>query len=428
MPLILAHGVGGRSDLPVPLAAAQYAAIAALVLTFLLLSRTWRTPKFEQPGGRALPTLQRIVDSSITTAILRAVGGVLLFTAFTTAAFGDDSAALNPAPTWLYVWLWVGLIPLSLLFGPIVGRLDPLPVVTKFMRDVASKPQGWKPYPERLGFRPAAIGLLVFAWLELVAPDRDEPTTVAWFIALYVGVHVVGGIVFGDNWHRNSGAFGTYSRFVAHLSPWLRTDSGDLRFANPFRNLARMPVGPASLNVVIVLLGSTAFDGFTRTQMWTDWSRGKSELALVFAGTLALVVCVAVVSVVFRTATLVNAAHVTTGISRRSVSVRFAGSLVPIVIGYAVAHYFSLFVFQGQAGYLLLVDDAVRIDYSFITSEVIAWVQLLAIVTGHLVGVIAAHDKTAALFPPAAQRTAQLPLMLVMVMFTWAGIGLLLGA
>lgn len=77
---------------------------------------------------------------------------------------------------------------------------------------------------------------------------------------------------------------------------------------------------------------------------------------------------------------------------------RFIPSLVPIAVGYTIAHYFSLFVFQGQAGYFLATDpfgtgaDLLgtkdwAINYLLVSTAAIALVQVGAIVFGHVAGV-----------------------------------------
>ena len=52
----------------------------------------------------------------------------------------------------------------------------------------------------------------------------------------------------------------------------------------------------------------------------------------------------------------------------------------------------------------------------------------LADVTGHVLGVIASHDRAIRLLPRRDQLTGQLPLLLVMVVYTGTGLYLLFGA
>jgi hypothetical protein len=113
-------------------------------------------------------------------------------------------------------------------------------------------------------------------------------------------------------------------------------------------------------------------------------------------------------------------------------------SLVPILIGYTIAHYFSLFLFQGQAGYILASDPFDRgwdlfgtadwkINLLLVSTTAIAVVQVCSIVTGHVLGVVVAHDRAVATFPRRNTLRGQYPLLVTMVFYTLGGIALLLG-
>jgi hypothetical protein len=120
---------------------------------------------------------------------------------------------------------------------------------------------------------------------------------------------------------------------------------------------------------------------------------------------------------------------------------QYAHSVIPIAAGYAIAHYFSLLLIDGQLTYILMSDPfgqgwnlfgtaANSIDYTAVSARVISVVQVLAIVTGHVLGVVLAHDRAVRLAGPehqAAARTSQYPLLVVMVIFTVGGLLLLLG-
>ena len=56
----------------------------------------------------------------------------------------------------------------------------------------------------------------------------------------------------------------------------------------------------------------------------------------------------------------------------------------------------------------------------------IAYVQAGAIVIGHVLGVVAAHDRAVERHPPALATRAQYPLLGVMVLYTVGGLLLLL--
>src|SRR5690606_8144195 len=71
--------------------------------------------------------------------------------------------------------------------------------------------------------------------------------------------------------------------------------------------------------------------------------------------------------------------------------------LVPIAVGYTLAHYASLLVVEGPRGLLLLVQQwgvAGSVEWEIVPDpSVIAVVQVVFIVIGHLAGVLAAHDR-----------------------------------
>ncbi len=441
--IVLAHGLGARADLPVPVWLAQYAAALVLIISFVLLGRFWRVPRLQEPyRGRPLPlALQRSVDAPAFRLALRLVGLAALAVTILVAAFGTDTSATNPAPTWLFVWFWVGLVPASLLFGPVLRAFNPLRLITRGIDRLRGRtgPAGVRPMPEWLGYWPAAAGLLVFTWLELVYRNPDRPVNVLTFILLYCVVQLVAAAVVGEEWYGYGDAFEVYSTLVGRLSPFGRhPEDGRLVLRNPLAGLASVPVAPGMTAVVSVLLGSTAFDGLTRTLWWQGLSGRTTGLAYELLGTAGLLGMVALVSAAYLAATRRNP-WARRG-QRVPVERRFAHCLLPISIGYTVAHYFSLVVFQGQAGYILASDPLGRgwnlfgtagetINYPVVSTSVIAVIQVLAILTGHVIGVFIAHDRAIADYARSRHRLrAQYPLLVVMVTYTLGGIALLLGA
>jgi hypothetical protein len=444
---ILAHGLGGRSDLPVPLWLAQYAAAAALLVSFAVLSTLWRTPRLEGPAashGRPLPGgFQRLVDARATRIGLRALGLLLAGATVIVAAFGPNNSGINPAPTWVYVWFWVGLVPASLLLGPIWRLLNPLRTLSAGLARLAGDPdqQHARPLPPRLGYWPAAIGLAGFAWLELVHPDRDEPFTVLIFLVAYAWVQLAAAFRYGQAWHARGDAFEVYSSLIARLCPVGRRADGRLAVRNPLAGLAGLQPEPGLVAVVCVLLGSTAFDGLSRTRWWSDLTLLASPTASILLGTAGLLGAIAVVAVTYTIAARASQHYLPADLANNPsdrLDRQFVHSLIPILVGYTIAHYFSLLVFQGQAGYILASDPFAtgwdlfgtadwRINLVLVSTTAIALIQVGAIVSGHILGVVTAHDRAVGLFGGRDQLRGQLPLLATMVFYTLSGIGLLVG-
>ena len=434
---VLAHGIGGRSDLPVPLWLAVYAAAAAVVVSFFVAVAFWPSPRLDERRGRALPAgVTRVVDSAVTRAVLRGIGALAGAVFLVTALAGPESSATNPAPTWLYVWFWVGLVPASVLLGPVWRLLNPL--------RLAVATNGGRPLlgdraeriVERAGYWPAVASLAAFLWLELVHPDPDSPRTVALFASGYALVHVIAGMLLGARWFDRGDGFEAYSSLLGRLSPIGRRDDGRLVVRNPLAGLAGVRPAPGLVALVCLLLGSTAFDGLTRTQFWRTATVGVDDFGYLALGTAGLVAAVLAVALVYLGALALTRPYLAD--RGRSLPVAFVHTLIPIAVGYTVAHYFSLAVFQGQAG-LLLAGDPLgagwdpfgakdeRIDYTVVSVSAIALVQIGAIVAGHIVGVVAAHDRAVGLLSPRHNLRGQYPLLAAMVAFTSAGIALLVG-
>jgi tryptophan-rich sensory protein len=448
---VLAHGIGGRSDLPVPLWLAQYGAVAALVVSFAVLGMFWRTPRLEGAAGdgRPLPdALQRFADARATRVGLRALGLLMFVVTVLVATLGPNNSGANPAPTWVYVWFWVGLVPASLLLGPVWRLLNPLRTVSAGLAWLAGDPhhERARPMPPRLGYWPAAVALVTFAWFELVYPYRDEPYAVLVFLVLYVWVQLVAAFRYGPAWYARGDGFEVYSTLVASLCPIGRRTDGRLGLRNPLAGLAALRPAPGLLAVICALLGSTAFDGLSRTRWWTDLTLDTGPVESTVLGTAGLLGAIGVVAVTYTAA--IRAAEryrrvrpaAAGGVGNPEVplSWQFAHSLVPILIGYTIAHYFSLLVFQGQAGYILASDPLQKgwdlfgtadwkMNLVLVSTSAIALIQVGAIVTGHVLGVVTAHDRAVATFRGRDMLRGQYLLLTTMVFYTLSGIALLVG-
>jgi hypothetical protein len=272
-----------------------------------------------------------------------------------------------------------------------------------------------------------------------VFPDRAEPEVVGLFLVAYAVVTVLLAQVYGSRWFEAGDGFVVYSRVLASLSPLGRGEDGVLVVRNPLRGLAALPPVPGMTAVVVVVLGSTGFDGLTRTSFWQGSVR-QDSVPLGTAGLLALVAAVAALFLLaMRLGARIASRAAASSPPAAAMPGLFVHSLVPIALGYTVAHYFSYFLFEGQVALALVSDPFGQgwdlfgtvdrsVDYLFVGTGLIARVQVYAIVLGHVCGVVAAHDRALALLPPGTARRSQYPLAVVMVAITLCGVLLLLSA
>ena len=435
---VLAHGVGGPTDLPVPAHYAFIGAAAALLVSFCVLALAWRTSRFDgDESGRPLPAwLDAFVDSRLTRGTLVVLG--LAFTAEVSAAalFGRP-ILVNPTFGVVFVLLWVGLVPAALLFGNVYRLLNPLRWIHRGICRLAGidPRQGIQDYPRRLGVWPAAAFLLAFVWLELVDPNTAASlSSVRLWFAVVAALLVMGATVFGDAWFAAADPFEVYSSLVARLSPFGRRTDGRLVVRNPLENLDGLPPTPGLVAVVSVLFGSTAFDSFKDSSRWLRFSQQYSEHSGLL-NSAALIGFCAVVLVSFTAAALATdgIGHV----GRARVPALLAHSVVPIVVGYVVAHYLSYFVSAGIGTVVQLGDPLSRgwtltagldgIDKYAIYNHptALAVTKVVAVIAGHVLGVVAAHDRSVRILPRSRALSGQLPLLVLMVAYTLTGLWLL---
>lgn len=438
--MLYAHGLGGGSDLPISASSAVIGGSAALTVSFTVLLLAWRSPRFENAHGPRVLALAvtKAVDSQAVRIALRGIGVLVLGFSVWAAVAGEDEPATNPVFGIVYVLLWVGLVPASLLLGPVVKAISPARSIA-FLLGSALRidlRHGVRQLPGWVGYWPAAAALFTFVWIELVSPDGTTLAVVsAWCLAYFV-LTVAGGVVFGSAWFEQADPFEVYSTLVSRLSVWRRNEAGAIEVVSPLRNLAGTTIRPGLLAVTAVLLGSTAFDSFAASTTWLRFTQSTSLDITTLETALLASACV-VVGVLFWLATVLPSGSAR--IPKDQMPGRLAHSLVPIIVGYMIAHYLTLLVETGQLTLIQASDPLGTGMNLFGTADrqvdlwlslhptVLATTKVVAIVTGHVLGVIAAHDRAIALLPSRDHATAQLPLLFVMVGFTFTGLYLLFG-
>lgn len=372
--------------------------------------------------------------------VVQALALVLFGATLLAAWFGEDAVSANLAPTALYIALWIGMQVASAVLGDVWRRINPLWTVAAALDRVrgrdpeTSTATGWW-----ASSWPAALGLLAFHWLELAYFEPASLTAVAAFLSAYTVVVLVAASWFGAGWVRTGDGFAVLFGLLGALSPLHRDDDGRLRLRIPGSGLAAVYLRPGTLGVILVVLGGTTFDGVTRTQWWGDIAGGRREWDLTAVNTVGLLLTIATVAIAYLLAIRVLGLLARDDADLMDQARRWGPSLIPIVLGYSIAHYFSLLVFEGQS-FLALLSDPLgsgrdlfgtadnTIDFTVVTADQIAYTQVAAIVIGHVAGVIAAHDKAVERYPHRTAVLSQYPLLAVMVGYTVAGLLLLLNA
>jgi hypothetical protein len=417
----------------------------ALAVSFAVLIFSWRTSRLADEGaGRQLPLwVDAVVDSPWLRNLVRVFGMVVTAYAGWAALVGRDAPA-NPALGVFYIYLWVGLVPLSLLFGNVWPLLSPMRTLHVVLSRLLDSPpdRGVRPYPSWLGYWPAALGLFAFVWTELIDPDAEYVSTVVTWWLLYVAVMLVGSTVFGDRFLAYADPFEAWFGLVAKLSPWGRRQDAEGRsrvvLRNPLVSLDTVPPAPGLVALVAVLLGSTAYDSFSRATYWVKLIAVPGALDPTVRDTLVLLGFVVFVGVTFAAASVMGTGL--PGRERRELPRLLAHSLVPIGIGYVFAHYLTLLLESGQAYLIFLSDPLVtgEADYlgtvdwtvSYFLSlrpGLLASLKVGFVLAGHILAVIAAHDRAVRVLPRRSTMSGQLAMLMLMVVYTVGGLLLLFG-
>lgn len=434
--LVPAHGVGSRGDLPLPFTALVIAAVAALVISFVAIGTLWREPRLRDTDGVLLPgPLAALLDSRALRVAARVLAAALTLWTLAALVLGPDSAR-NPVPHVVYVWLWVGLAFSSMLLGPVWRVINPLRALHAGLLRLARVSPDLAALPYRWGLWPAAIGLGTFTWVELVAEDNTSLGFLQLLVGGFFAVSLLGSAVFGRTWFDHADPFEAWSRLLGLLSPLGRRRDGRWVLRTPLHGVNGLRGQRGLVPTVAVMLGGTAYDGFSANLSWSTFvqtspvpsSLLKTATLLAFFGLVAVTIWLASV--------------VSVRLSREPFTRSFtfvsdiAPSLIPIAGGYVVAHYWSLWVYQGQYAWRLLTDPlgtgadllgtaGLTPNDLLIQPTLVATIQAVSIVIGHLLGVLAAHERAITVLDRRAAVVGQVPVMVVMIVYTLGGLTIL---
>jgi hypothetical protein len=421
-----------------------------LVVSFVLLGVLWQGPLLRRhASGRALgAAMSRLVLGPVRIAAQ--VAAVLLFALVWAAALvGDTDPLRNLAPTWVYVTFWLGVPLLSVLLGNVWRALSPWRAIADgfvwVWERTGREARPLAAYPERAGRWPGVVALFAFTALELAYADPASPRALGFAIAVYTYVTLFGMVAFGRaTWTERGEGFAICFGYLARVAP-LHAEDGRVRLRWPLTGLAGPERIPGSLAFLAVMLGSVAFDGYSRTTTWQDLvaraedpyivdNPGLAELVGTGLSLWGLATACVLVALAYGAACAVAGSLVN---APRPLQPEFLLSLVPIAFVYVAAHYFSLFVVQGQfvvpllsdpfgRGWDLLGTADVVPDLTVVSPNTVWYVQAGALVIGHVAGLAVAHDRAVDVFDERRDALrSQYALLALMVLYTVGGLWIL---
>jgi hypothetical protein len=411
---VAAHAINATyaSRLPLAVYLVGAALTVALSFAFVIVRDVRAAPPDLEATGRRPPAVIRYGLQTI---------GLIGWIWIIAQGLAGGSSDGDVASLFLWVYGWVGLAIICALIGPAWQFVDPFSTLHDLGAAVLRllHVEGWDPadYPVRLGRWPATVGFAFFVWLELVI--MAGPSTLFIVLVGYTALTLAMMAQFGrDEWRSQGETFTVWFRLLGRLAHWRLVDE-DGRIAPRTFGSGLLEPGWSAADVTLAALGvsSIIFDGLSQTQTFFDLFgapgvAGKSLLLFAFLGI--------VVGLAFAVSRTVGLGAIGAG-------------LVPIAVGYLVAHYLTYLLIDGQRIAIAISDPFQRgwnlFDTAFfeptgswLPPGLVWTVQLAAVVGGHMLGAWGGHVVAAADAPrgitPAALRRRQIPLAVVMVSLT----------
>jgi hypothetical protein len=463
--VVLGHAIGGTYTLPVPLwlylAAAALAVAASFVVTALLA----RTPPDAAPRYPTRP-IDPGVAGIIRTA-LRILGLAWWYGAIVVGIVVGDISPMPAVLFWIGIWVAVPIV--AVLAG------NPWPSLSPFRTTYAGiewllarigmqRLDAGLPYPAGLARWPAVALLGLGLWAELVLPNGEVAGTVAWLLAGYTVMTLVGMALFGQvAWLRHAELFEVEFGWFGRIGPLGRRSIhaelcvGCGEECDPTRcvdcpecavaadDSERRPelrpwiagltevtrAGWSDAAFIVLALAGVSFDGLQETAFGAallSWLLPPVQALFGLTGTTFLVLdtlALVFVALAFGAAftVIVLATHALADPSRRRPLSRTAGvyaaTLLPIAGGYLIAHYLTLII-QGAVWLPSLIVDplmslAPALDW--IPTGLVWYLSVAAIVGGHVAGIVLAH-RLALQDAPSRAVVAGLPMVGLMIAYT----------
>ncbi len=452
-----AHGFGQRYDLPIPLSFYLVGAAAAVVVSFLivglLVPARSRAPRPIRIDLLATP-IGRLLASPALAYALKLLALAAFIITIIAGLRGDQNPYKNIAPTMVWTIWWIGLAYISAFIGNLWALINPwrtlFEAVETLYRGITGRPELSLrlPYPPALGHWPAFVLLLAFAWVELVYPNPAVPRFIAWLAIAYSILTFTGMFLFGrECWLEHgevfTSVFGTFARFAPIE---LRTGTERALSLRPYGSglLDGGAVSTSMMAFVLLMLATVLYDGALGTPEWSRLEGALTGSMPAFGNykfeAVRTVGLIAFWLVFFGAYVGVCAAMsaMTAGrLPPLAMARRFAFTLVPIAIGYHLAHYLTFLLIQGQYiiplvsdpfgfGWNLFGTAGYRVDIAVVDARFAWYAAVTAILVGHIAAVYLAHLEALQLFDaPAAALRSQVPLTALMVVYTFVSLSIL---
>lgn len=453
-----AHSFGRLYTLPVPVWMYLYGAAAALALSFLMIVYFVGAPARALRNFRTLrlPSACNVLRTPLLLRTLQALSLALLLLSIASGLIGSANSYANFNMTFFWIIVLLGYTYWCALFGNSYDLLNPWRAIIGALRRLAPKAfSGCRSYPSWLGYYPAVLLYMALVWLELFG--NVHPLTLSVMLVVYTILSLAGAWWWGEQtWFRYCDFLGVLFRVVGRIAP-LHWAGDGFRLRQPFIGLLEEPCPlPSLLVFILFMLSSTAFDGVHETVFWVhlywydvvnllkplvgaDPARTYPLFKMLYLGfqSLALLASPLAYLSVYIALLWLARRLVCSRIPLRRLCLEFAYPLVPIAFVYNLTHYYTLALGQGPT-ILRLASDPFGYGWNLfgtgasfgspllLDAGTIWHTQVALILLGHIAGVYLAHLVALRLFSGARAATvSQLPVLILMMLYTTAGLWIL---
>lgn len=368
--------------------------------------------------GVSLPALQTV--RTVVVRAARVAGVAVLGLVVATGFVGPPEPLSNFAILVVWSGWWAGYAMSVYLVGNTWRALNPWRSLALLLPR-----RGQRSYPDGVGSWPAVVGLLGFVAIEVVSPLAEDARLLAGLVVAYTVVTLVGTWSYGvDTWFERADPVARVFHFYGLVAPFRRTDDG-VELGLPVTRLTayRLPDRPGETAFVVALLWATTFDGLVTTAAWATVIEAPVSVGvppvLVYLATMTAGFVVFLGG--YRLAAGKAREWADSYVTAAFVARWFAPSLVPIAVGYHLAHYLSYFLTLSPVLAAAVVDPFTAAANPVVVA-LPGWfgvVQMGFVIVGHVLAIWVAHSLAFDLFPGVLQPIrSQYSFVVVMIFYT----------
>ena len=444
---VLAHSAERGLVLLLPTQLYVVGGAASVLASFLLLS-VISVDRFKRFTDRKIHLfVYREFVGTISSLVSFAILCGLLFIGFN----GSADPLRNPLPLVFWTGFWVIFTVIQCLVGDLWRIFNPWQGPARLIRHLCGLSNSLVKLPKGIGYLPAIILFLSFAWFELIDIAPEDPKRLAMFLLIFWSINFVAILVFGEkDWFERGEPFSIFFRLIGAIAPFRCCREGKdkraIYLCVPGYELTQFSALPIS-GVIFVLttLGTVSYDGLSRTYLWLKVIRvnpleypGRSGVWM--QNTTGMVIALICLVCLFSACVFLGVQKTEKG-SFHHLAGRLVYSIIPISLVFHFAHYLTQILVNSQylvlslndpmtSGLSLLGLNRFHITNSFLshldTVSIIWGVQTTVIVIGHIVGIAIAHSIALCEFPNKREAIKSQYFMAgLMVAYTVFGLWLL---